>query len=118
MDGKELMARMLKVTGAASSTISYHNDKVYFRKQGNLVMFQLSGSFTNLPNGGYTTLGTIPSGYRPFWGCLSRQIASAGNASGASIMLRLQPNGTIDVYNYSGATYSGNGYFQGMYTIC
>lgn len=97
---------------------SYTNTNyLYLYKFGKMVVYIIGGSHVNLPNGGYHSLGaTVPSGYRPAVGNVyCRQVASAGNASGASILLRIEASGAVSAYNYSGAVYNGNAYYQGCY---
>lgn len=104
----------LSLYTAQSSTLSYHNGKMTFWRSRGIVVFRLNGIFSSLPAGGYTSLGTIPVGFRPANGeQFYRQQAGLGNYTG--IMMKLTSDGAISVYNYTGSVWNGNGYFTGAY---
>ena len=103
-------------TEETASTLSYHSSKMRFTRQGNVVTCRLYGTFTSLPNGGYTSAGqTVPSGFRPNDTMFARQLAGA--TASVNILLRIDADGAISFYNYSGSVYSGNGYFDCAYII-
>ena len=117
---KEILANftsMLAVkTATTSAAITYHGSRMYFWKQGDMVFFSLGGSLTNLPANGYHTVGAIPQGFEPrLPEVYYKQIAAKGSAAGSDIMLRFSSSGAIAIFNYSGAAYSGNGFFNGCY---
>ena len=116
-DGTTTYVHGVPITYASTNiSLSKHSGGMHLARQGRVVNFAINGNFSSLPNGGYTSLGTIPTGFRPVWSDnFYRQQAGQNNYCG--ITIRIQSNGNVDAYNYTGAAWSGNGYFSGSY-IC
>ena len=87
-------------------------DAIRVTKRGNMVQVILA-PLANIPSGAFTTLATLPTGYRP-----SRQIFEDFrdmSSSSRRLRLRVDTDGKINIYNYDSAITSTNNTYH---TIC
>ena len=102
------------VTKSADVQSSYRTGLIHFRKMGDIVICYTANDFTNLPSGGYTTIATIPEGFRPKDFPITARIQ---NSFSKDISIEFMTTGEIRVYNYSSAiTTNSNGAFFAVWS--
>lgn len=75
------------------------------RRIAGMVFVWFNGTSTSYTAGQWTTVGTLPEGYRPVDTINGAGINNAvSSASNAPIMYRINTNGTVAVWIYSGST--------------
>lgn len=116
-DKSSLVGAVNEVNGIVNTitdndlSIGSLGDAIRVTKRGNMVQITLA-SLANIPTGAFTTLATLPTGYRP-----SRQIYEDFrdmSSSSRRLRLRIDTDGKIYIYNYDSAITSPNNTYHTM----
>lgn len=91
--------------------IGSYGDNIRLCKAGKVVLMNIY-PFSAVPAGGWTQLGTLPSGYEP----IIQAISDMYSRDDRHLRIRLDTDGKIYVYNYSSAiTSTNNAYWTFTY---
>ena len=100
---------------STSFAVTGHRGSIHFEKTGRIVNAWMNGDWTNVPSQAYTVIapaGSIPEMYRP----TDRTVFCAEQSFvGHSVLLYINSDGSIGVYNYGSAITSAT---NGIYNIC
>ena len=94
----EAIGATTKISTTTLSTSGISDTDISFTKTGKVVQFYWTG-IKSLSAGGYTSIGTLPSGYRPNSDIIYDYI----DHSNRQLRLRLKTNGDFHIYNYGSA---------------
>lgn len=110
MSLKKLLAKLLTVESRLI-TISYKNSSGLLIKSANVVQFLTTDDWRSLPAGGYTTVATLPVGWRP------SRVLYVPEATKANAFLRIDANGAIQTYNSNTAASTMNGRYLATWIV-
>ena len=107
-DKSSLVGAVNEVNGKTTSTnttvdIGTYGDDIQLCKSGKVVVMIIN-PLSSLPSGGWTQIGTLPSGYEP----IIQTISDMFSRDERHLRFRLDPDRKIYVYNYSTVISSSN----------
>ena len=107
-DKSSLVGAVNEVNGKTTSTnttvdIGTYGDDIQLCKSGKVVLMIIN-PLSSLPTGGWTQIGTLPSGYEP----IIQTISDMYSRDERHLRFRLDPDRKIYVYNYSTVISSSN----------
>ena len=99
---KDVSNKVDELSAVRTATVQLTNFtwETGLQRAGRTVRISNSADCTKLAAGGWTTIGTIPQGYRPITQC---RFAVTTFDPNLSVQMILNTDGTIQVYNYSAA---------------
>lgn len=92
MSLKHLLSKLLS-TERQSIIISYKQVPGLLVRCGKVVTFTTAADWRSLPIGGFTTVATIPEGWRP------PDIVYVADATKSAVYIRILTDGSVQTYN-------------------